>query len=164
MGAFQAKDLGVLITSTFHPQTVRRRGEEGYKESRGLISVIFCEDPVMFGPSYLTIVRPRLKYCVQAWTPYPQKNMKCLEMVHMLSAKTSDLKDKNYDERLRKLCIFPLIRHRTRGHLMETFRHKTPELTILKPDRITKNCGSGVQGPRWWLCPSPIEPTARTYC
>jgi len=68
-------------------------------------------------------VRPRLEYCVQAWSPHLQKNKACLERVQRRATRmVKGLKKFTYETRLKRLGIYSLERRRLRGDLIETFK------------------------------------------
>jgi ribonuclease P/MRP protein subunit RPP40 len=57
---------------------------------------------------YKSLVRPKLEYAVQAWRPHLQKDIMLLEKVQRRATKLIvSLRDKPYDERMKKLKIQP---------------------------------------------------------
>ena len=73
---------------------------------------------------YKAYIIPHLEYCVQAWCPYLQNEIKCLEKVQRRATKlVPSLREKTYEERLRELDLCPLeVLSRVRGDLIETFK------------------------------------------
>ena len=51
---------------------------------------------------YKSLVRPHLEYCVSAWSPHYLKDKELLERVqHRFTRMFKDLRERNYDERLK---------------------------------------------------------------
>jgi hypothetical protein len=72
---------------------------------------------------YKALVRPKLEYCVQAWSPYLKKDKDKLEKVqHRATKMIHELKNKNYKERLAETRLTTLEERRIRGDLIETFK------------------------------------------
>jgi ribonuclease P/MRP protein subunit RPP40 len=73
----------------------------------GMIKRSFCylsKDVVL--KLYKSLVRPHLKYCVQAWRPYLKKDIELIEGVQRRATKSiKSLKDETYENRLKKLHL-----------------------------------------------------------
>ena len=69
-------------------------------------------------PLYNSLVRPRLKYCVQAWSPFLRKDIEMLEKVQKRATRMIDgFADKHYNDRLTELGLTTLETRRKRGDL-----------------------------------------------
>ena len=73
-----------------------------------------------------TYIRPRMEYCVQAWSSYIKKDIECLEKVQR-SATTMvhGLCYLSNEQRLRHLELTTLKQRRIRGDLIEAFKIMT---------------------------------------
>ena len=80
---------------------------------------------------YKTYIRPRMEYCVQAWSPYLKKDIKCLEKVQRSATKmVHGLRRLSYEQRLRHLELTTLKERRIRGDLIETFKIMTGKESV----------------------------------
>ena len=70
---------------------------------------------------YLSSVRPKLEYCIQACRPYLEKDIDLLEKVQKRATRMMITeKGLTYEERLRKLGITTLETRRLRGDLINS--------------------------------------------
>ena len=80
---------------------------------------------------YKTYIRPHMEYCVQAWSPYLKKDIKCLEKVQRSATKmVHGLRHLSYEQRLRHLELTTLRERRIRGDLIETFKIMTGKESV----------------------------------
>ena len=89
----------------------------------GLIKLSFQYiDDEMFLNLYNTLIRPLLEYCVQAWSPYLQKDITLLENVQRRATKlVGRLRNKGYEERLKELKLTKLQDRSSRGEIFLTY-------------------------------------------
>src|SRR5271157_5986271 len=72
---------------------------------------------------YKSLVRPRLEFCVQAWSPHLRKDIDMLERVQYRATKLIEgYQPFSYEERLRKMGLISLEKRRVRGGLIQTFK------------------------------------------
>jgi ribonuclease P/MRP protein subunit RPP40 len=72
---------------------------------------------------YKALVRPKIEYCVQAWSPNLEKDKLLLEKVQRRATKMIEGFGRlSYDERLRRTGLTTLEERRIRGDLIETFK------------------------------------------
>ena len=84
---------------------------------------IKCKNAAIIMRLYKSIVRPRLEYCIQAWSPYHKKDIEVLERVQKLATKMVDgYGNINYKDRLPLLELPSLEERRVRGDLIEEFQ------------------------------------------
>ena len=118
------KDLGVMI-----PNDLKCTSHTDYvvlKANRLLGALhrsIQSKVKAIILPLYTSLVRPRFKYCVQAWSPYYRKDIDKLEKVQRRAVRMiTDLRGTSYREKLLELGLFSLEKRRIRADLVCMFR------------------------------------------
>ena len=100
----QEKDVGVIISENLKPslQCAKAAQKEcWFNSQRGL---------------YQTYVRPHLEYAVAAWSPWTPGDKEILKAVQRRSVMmVTNLKGKNYSQRLEELGMTTLEERRERG-------------------------------------------------
>ena len=72
---------------------------------------------------YQTYVRPHLEYAVAAWSPWSQGDKEILEAVQRRAVMmVTNLKGKDYQQRLQELGITTLEERRERGDLIQAYK------------------------------------------
>ena len=72
---------------------------------------------------YKAVVRPHLEYCIEAWRPYRKKDIDTLERIQRRATKIiPELRDFNYEERLKECGLTTLETRRLRGDQIEVFK------------------------------------------
>ena len=129
------RDLGVLVTNDM------KAGEQVASAAAAANSMLWrirkaftCLDEHTLPPLYKALVRPRMEYAVQAWSPKLKKDIIKLERVQRRATKLiPSIANLTYEERLRRLNLTTLEDRRRRGDMIEVFK-------ILKGlDRIQDN-------------------------
>ena len=120
----EEKDLGVWITDD--PKAAKQCAEATKKENQtlGMVKRSFrYRSPEIITQLYKSLIRPHLDYCIQAWRPHLQKDIKLLEGVQRRTTKTvSCIRHLTYEERLKKLHLTTLeVRHR-RADLIQVYK------------------------------------------
>ena len=120
----EEKDLGVYLSSDCKPTLQCTKAAVKAMQSLRIIKRTFNYiDKAGFAILYRAYIRPHLEYCVQAWSPYLQKDIKCLEKVQRRATKlVPSLREKEYEERMKELDLYPLVVRIVRGDLIETFK------------------------------------------
>ena len=118
------RDLGVYIDSSLQPS---KQCVEAAKRGNRILGMIkrnfsFLKQDIVVR-LYKQLVRPHLKYAVQAWNPYFSKDKDVLEKVQRRATRLiSSLKGVPYDSRLRLLNLTSLELRRLRGDLIQVYK------------------------------------------
>ncbi len=159
----EARDLGVLIHSTFKPT---RQCIEAANKARRVLFLIkrsFLKlSPNVFRPLYLTIVRPLLEYGMQACCPYLQKDINHIERVQRLATRmVMGFSDMPYEERLQRLNLQTLEQRRRRGDLILTYNIINRHVNLPFDEFFTKAPGRGLRGHQEKLYCTPFHKRRR---
>jgi len=99
----EERDLGVIVTNNLKPSQQCTKATSKARSILGWIKRQFgslSKDEFLI--MYKTYVRPHMEFCIQAWSPYLQKDINCLESVQRRAMKTvRGLRDVPYDGRLK---------------------------------------------------------------
>ena len=80
-------------------------------------------DTRTFSLLFKSLIRPRVEYASSVLSPYKKKDIEIVENVQRRATRMlPQMKDLNYEERLRKLKSPTLKYRRTRGDMIETFK------------------------------------------
>ena len=118
------KDLGVTISNDLKPS---KHCSEVVKTANRLVGFIGRtfenKSEAVLLKLYNSLVRPKLEYCVQFWSPYYQRDIDKLERVQRrLTKMIPRLRNMPYEDRLKNLNLFSLSKRRMRGDLIEMFK------------------------------------------
>ena len=118
------KDLGVTISADVKVSEQCGIAASKGNQILGLIRRnITYKGKKLIIPLYKAIVRPHLKYCIQAWRPYRKKDIDTLERIQRRATKMiPELRDLSYEERLKECGLTTLETRRLRGDQIEVFK------------------------------------------
>ena len=118
----EEKDLGVYLSSDCKPTLQCTKAAAKAMLSLRIIKRTFNYiDKAGFAILYQAYIRPNW-YCAQAWSAYLQ-DIKCLEKVRRRATKlVPSLQEKEHEERMKELDLYPLVVRRVRGDLIKTFK------------------------------------------
>ena len=121
------KDVGVIVSSDLRPSLQCARAASKANQVLGQISRgISYRDKNTFLKLYKTYVRPHLEYCQAAWSPWTEGDKKVLEQVQQRAIKMiSNLKSREYEDRLREVGLTTLWERRQRGDMITMYRMMT---------------------------------------
>ena len=88
-----------------------------------------------------------MEFCIQAWSLYLQKDIRCLEKIQRRATKmVYGLKDTAYDDRLKILGLLSLENRRLQGDLIEVFKILTDRENVNKEQFFTLSEFSYLRG------------------
>ena len=120
----QEKDVGVIIAENLKPSLQCAKAAQKANGVLGqLTRGVSYRDKECFMGLYQTYVRPHLEYAVAAWSPWTQGDKEILEAVQRRSVMmVTNLKGKNYSQRLEELGMTTLEERRERGDLIQAYK------------------------------------------
>jgi len=122
----EERDLGVIITDNLKPTSQCVKAAAKARSVLGVVRRHFKRlDPQDFLIIYKSYrpIRPHLEYCIQAWSPYLQKDIYCLESVQRAATRlVRGFKKVLYEDRLRILGLTTLAVRRKQGDLIECYK------------------------------------------
>ena len=120
----EEKDLGIILSEDLKWRKQVVASAKKANQMIGLVKHTFTfMDKEMFLVLYKTLIRPLLEYCPQVWSPYMEKDINLLENIQRRATKlVPELYELPYEERLKKLKLFPLKDRRIRGDMITTYK------------------------------------------
>jgi hypothetical protein len=120
----QERDLGVVIDKS---GKASKQCAIAVKKANGILGMIkrnikFKSKKVIV-KLYKSLVRPRLEYCIQAWSPYLRKDIDMIERVQRRATRLIEgFTDMSYEDRLEQTGLISLEKRRVRGDLILLFK------------------------------------------
>ena len=162
----EEKDLGVYVTPDTSPTVHISKVAAKANSLLGRIKKTFtCMDKEIFLSLYLTLVRPRMEYAVQGWSPYKIKDINVLERIQRRATKlVPQLRDLPYNERLNALGLTTLQERRTRGDMIEVFKmlNGYEDIDCSKFFQVERRERYETRGHRWKLQKPRFRTTKRS--
>ena len=123
-GTTEKRELGLIITDNLKPTSQCVKAAAKARSVLGFVRRHFKRhDPQDFLIIYKSNVRPHLEYCIQAWSPYLQNDIYCLESVQRAATRlVRGFRNVPYEDRLRILGLTTLAVRRKRGDLIECYK------------------------------------------
>jgi ribonuclease P/MRP protein subunit RPP40 len=120
----QEKDLGVIVDKSGKPY---EQCIVAVKKANGILGMIkrnikFKSKNVIV-KLYKSLVRPRLEYCIQEWSPHLRKDIDMMERVQRRATRLIEgFKDVSYEDRLERMGLISPEKRRVRGDLIQVFK------------------------------------------
>jgi ribonucleases P/MRP protein subunit RPP40 len=120
----QERDLGVIVDSSGKTTAQCVMAAKKANTVLGMIKRnIQFKSKKVIEKLYKALVRPKLEYCVQMWSPHLKKDIDILERVQKRATKMIEgFRSFNYQERLQKLGLMRLDKRRIRGDLIQVYK------------------------------------------
>jgi hypothetical protein len=118
------KDIGVYVNQKLKPAEQCKSAARMAQAVLGQITRAFhYRDRHVFVRLYKQYVRPHLEFCTQAWSPWSEEDITCLEKVQQRAIKmVSGLRARTYEERLKELGLSTLVERRHQADMVMVHR------------------------------------------
>jgi ribonucleases P/MRP protein subunit RPP40 len=127
------RDLGVIVSSNLKSRNQIDHVVSKANSLLGRLKKTFMHRGVgLWRRLYITYVRPQLEFAVSAWNPYQKRDIRKIEGVqhravmiahHMRYIQVSEsMKNRKYEERLKRLKLTTLEDRRLRGDLIQLYK------------------------------------------
>ena len=120
----EEKDLGIKLSNDL--KWAKQSREAAMRAFRMLGAInrnVTYKSKYVIRKLYCAYVRPHLEYCIQAWSPYHQKDTKLLERVQRRATKlVKGFQHLSYEERLKKLNLKSLSYRRHKADMVQVFK------------------------------------------
>ena len=118
------KDVGVIVSSDMEVSEQCGIAARKGNQILGLIRRnIAYRDKRLIIPLYISLVRPHLEYCIQAWRPHMRKDIDKLERVQRRATRLIyEISQLSYEERLQQCRLTTLETRRIRGDQIEVLK------------------------------------------
>jgi ribonucleases P/MRP protein subunit RPP40 len=118
------RDLGVLVGKSGKPSEQCVAAVKKANVVLGMIKRnIYFKSKDVIVRLYKALVRPRLEFCIQAWSPYLRKDIDLIERVQRRATKLIEgYKNLSYENRLHLTGLITLEKRRVRGDLIQVFK------------------------------------------
>ncbi len=118
------KDIGVKITNKLKPADQCKSAARTAQAVLGQITRAFhYRDRHVFVRLYKQYVRPHLEFCTQAWAPWNEEDINCLEKVQQKALNmVSGLRARTYEARLEELGLTSLAERRHQADMAMVHR------------------------------------------
>ena len=127
----EEKDLDVIIHKSVKPSKHCAEAAKKGNQVLGQMSRSFTYRDRNWIYLYTTYVRHHLEYAVQAWRPWLQADIDCLEKVQRRAVNmVSGLRGVTYLDKLKEVGLTTLEERRTRGDMLLMWRARSDNLNI----------------------------------
>ena len=118
------RDVGVTVTSNLKPTKQCQEAAGRARRELGKISRCFhFRDRKVFIRLYKQFVRSHLEFSSCVWTPWNQGDIDILENVQKQAVRmVSGLSSNNYEDKLRELDLWPLVKRRKMYDLVQVYK------------------------------------------
>ena len=149
MKSKEERDSGVMVQDTLTPERHINMVCGSTRKMLMNIRVAFHYlDKDMMNKIIATMIRPKLEYAAVVWSPNKKKDIVKLERIQRIATKmVPELKDLEYEERLKEIELPTLQDRRKRGDLITMYKIVNNMEKIDKQDLVTLK-GEGIGGRR----------------